>query len=69
MFVSPTDPDTQRIQTFDCINFDKDTGLCKDYKNRPNICRNTSCIKNSSELIDEQYKKTTEVEFLKIDKK
>lgn len=46
-----------KLQTFECKNFDKETGLCKDYENRPNICRNTSCV-NSNEKIkteEDQY--------------
>lgn len=51
-------PDTNKLQTFECKNFDQVSGLCKDYENRPNICRNTTCIdpnqKDKSE--DEQHK-------------
>ncbi len=54
---SKDNPDTEKFQTFECKNFDKDTGLCKDYENRPDLCRNTSCIdsnqKEKSE--DEQH--------------
>lgn len=32
-----------RLQLYTCINFDKENGLCKDYDNRPDQCRNTNC--------------------------
>lgn len=32
-----------RLRPYKCILFNSSTGLCKDYKNRPNICRNTFC--------------------------
>ena len=47
-------------------NFDKETRLCKDYENRPNICRNTSCINNSEKSIDEQYSELVDTKFIKI---
>ncbi len=55
-----------KIVTFDCVNYDKDTGKCLDYENRPEICRNTTCIKDQTGDIDEQHKKATEVKFIKI---
>lgn len=58
--------DTVKLKTFDCRNFDKETGLCKDYENRPNICRNTSCINNSEKSIDEQYSELVDTKFIKI---
>lgn len=70
VLVPENHPDTARVHTFDCINFDSKTGLCKDYENRPDICRNTSCINEQSEKsMDEQRKDLTETKFGKIDKK
>lgn len=60
-------PETERVHTYDCINFDEKTGLCKDYENRPDICRGTSCIDEKSEKsIDEQHKELSETKFFKI---
>ena len=28
---------------FTCDNYDEEKGLCKDYENRPNFCRNFIC--------------------------
>ena len=42
-WIPETSPDTTRLETYDCMNFDPETGLCKDYENRPDICRNTEC--------------------------
>lgn len=36
--------ETVRLKTYHCINFNLKTGLCKDYLNRPEICRNTQCL-------------------------
>ena len=58
--------DTDRVSTFDCINYDKEKGQCLNYEKRPAICRNTSCITDQSGNIDEQHKKATEVKFIKI---
>ncbi|TSC91066.1 MAG: hypothetical protein CEN90_614 [Parcubacteria group bacterium Licking1014_17] len=55
-----------RIKTFECANLDKKTGKCKDYENRPDICRKTSCIdENSIKPIDEQYKEMVGEKFIK----
>lgn len=68
ILIPKTAPDTDRIETFDCKNFEPETGLCADYDNRPDICRNSSCIKEtSSEDPDEQHRKTVEEEFYKIE--
>ena len=37
-------PESIRLNTYSCNNFDCQTGLCKDYSNRPIICRNTRCL-------------------------
>ncbi len=49
--------DTDRVVTFDCKNFDEKTGKCLDYEDRPEICKNTSCIKDEDGDIDEQHRK------------
>jgi len=60
--------DTTRLNTYECKNYDKKTGKCLDYENRPDICRNTSCVDEHSEKnIDEQYKKTMNEKFIEID--
>lgn len=55
-----------KVITFDCINYDKENGKCLDYENRPEICRNTTCIRDENGDIDEQHKQMTEVKFIKI---
>lgn len=60
-------PDGTKIKTFRCKNFNKDTGLCNDYEDRPDICKNTSCIKEESDKsVDEQHKETLEEKFILI---
>ncbi len=57
--------DTARLETYDCVNFNKETGRCRDYENRPEICKNTSCIdEKSNESIDKQYKKFINQKFI-----
>lgn len=59
--------ETSKVFAYDCKNFDKDSGLCNDYENRPEICRNATCIDVKSDVnIDEQHKKATEQKFIKI---
>lgn len=55
-----------KIVTFDCLNYDKDTGKCLDYENRPDLCRGTTCIKDELGDIDKQHKEFTEIKFVKI---
>lgn len=43
LLVSESHPDTVRLKHYRCTKFDPITGLCTDYQNRPNICRNTIC--------------------------
>jgi Fe-S-cluster containining protein len=65
--IAPEDKiDTTRIKTYDCVNFDKSTNKCLDYENRPDICRNTSCITDKNGSIDEQHEKVTKVNFVKL---
>ncbi|MCL5406887.1 MAG: YkgJ family cysteine cluster protein [Patescibacteria group bacterium] len=55
------------FKAYDCRNFDSETGHCKDYDNRPEICQNTSCIdKNSSLTVDEQHQRVLEEKFISI---
>ncbi len=62
--------DTDRVDVYECKNLDKETGLCKDYENRPQACKNTNCVKADSELsIDEQYKNFVNTKFLVTKKK
>lgn len=63
-----TDIDTRRIQIYECLLYDKDRKICKDYENRPDICRTTSCLDDDSqETIDEQHKKKTQIDFIKTE--
>ncbi|MFH1142582.1 MAG: YkgJ family cysteine cluster protein [Candidatus Uhrbacteria bacterium] len=43
LLIPETEIDTTRLESFDCKLFDEKTGQCKDYKNRPKICRQTEC--------------------------
>ena len=59
--------DTDRIKTFKCVNYDKESGKCKDYERRPNICRNTSCVDTKSDKsVDEQHGDMINSKFFKI---
>ena len=55
-----------RYLTFDCINFDKETGKCLDYGNRPDVCKNTTCINSEKGDLDKQHKEFSEINFMKI---
>ncbi len=60
-------PETIIVKEFKCVNHDKENNRCRDYENRPDICRNTSCISpESKESIEEQHKKMTSEKFLKM---
>ncbi len=41
--VSEDTPDGIKLNAYECENFDDNTGLCKDYENRPEICQNSTC--------------------------
>lgn len=43
MLVPVEHPDTVKLKTYQCVNFNSKTGLCNDYENRPDICKNTTC--------------------------
>ncbi len=60
--------DTERVFTYDCAHFDRLTGKCLEYENRPDIWRNTSCVNPGSDLPkDEQHKNMVEETFIKIE--
>ena len=56
----------EKIATFDCVNFDKNTGRCLDYEGRPNECRNTSCLNLDQGTDEEKFDKVTGIKFIKI---
>ena len=63
----PVDNPEEKLETYDCKNFDRKTGKCLDYENRPNICRGSGCIDpDSSESKENQFKKLSEKKFFKI---
>lgn len=43
-----------RLKVYYCLNFDHQTGLCGDYDNRPEICRNTTCAAFNTKDKEEQ---------------
>lgn len=43
IYIPESRPDTVRLRTFKCLNFNEKSGRCLDYENRPEICRNTKC--------------------------
>jgi Fe-S-cluster containining protein len=62
--------DTVKLRSFDCKNFDKATGQCCDYNNRPEICRNTSCIDpNLDKSADEQQAEFAKEKYISISNK
>ena len=64
-----SDPDIVRIKLFKCKKFDSSAGRCVDYKNRPEICKNTSCINaENDESPDEQHRKVVNTEYIKMKK-
>ncbi|MBI5794014.1 YkgJ family cysteine cluster protein [Candidatus Uhrbacteria bacterium] len=59
--------ETVRLKTFDCDLLDTQTGKCSDYENRPEICRNTSCVdEKSTKSVDEQHRETLEEELIPL---
>lgn len=63
----PEDQVSVKLETYDCKNFDSETGKCKDYEHRPEICKNSGCIDpESQESVDEQHCKLKGKKFLKI---
>ena len=55
-----------KIYTYNCKNFDNQSGQCADYDNRPNICRNTTCISDPNGDLAQQQKKMVKQEFLEV---
>ena len=58
--------DTVKLEIYKCLWYDSESKLCKFYDDRPDICRNTSCIDNIHEDVVTQYEKVISQEFLKI---
>jgi Fe-S-cluster containining protein len=59
-------PDSIRLRSFECLKLNE-KGKCGIYEDRPQICRNTSCIEsNSDEGTDEQHKRFVNEKFFKI---
>ncbi|MCX5839728.1 MAG: YkgJ family cysteine cluster protein [Deltaproteobacteria bacterium] len=59
--------DKVKLNTYDCIYFDKINKKCLQYEKRPLICRKVSCVdENSLETIDEQYRKIISSIFIVI---
>ncbi len=56
IYIPESRPDTVRLHTFECLNFDSENGRCLDYENRPEICRNTKCGAFFTPHEDEQRK-------------
>lgn len=44
LLIPESHPDSIKLKQYKCVNFNPATGLCTDYFNRPQICRNTTCI-------------------------
>ncbi len=65
VLVPAESPDT-KINTYDCVNFDRTTGRCLDYENRPNECRSTSCLNLSRGTDKEKFDKITGAKFIPI---
>lgn len=63
----PTDNLEEKLETYDCKNFDPRTGKCLDYENRPDICKGSGCIDpNSTESKEAQFRILSEKKFIKI---
>lgn len=59
--------DGEKFKVFKCKKFNKETGLCDDYENRPDICKESSCInEKSNKSQEDQYKKMSKTEFTYI---
>lgn len=43
LWVSEQHPDTVKLETFDCQLYDEQSGKCRDYGNRPDVCKKTTC--------------------------
>lgn len=59
---SKKNPDIQKIWLYECLLFDKITCKCKAYEQRPDICRNTTCLDpKSTKSKDDQYEEFTNI--------
>ncbi len=61
--------DSVRLEVYDCEWFDKKTGLCKNYEDRPDICRRSKCRAFEVQDSEEQKKIIEEIKsekFIKI---
>lgn len=56
------------LKVYDCVLFNKDTWLCNNYNNRPDICKITTCIKDplKQKDMDSYIKKIKEQIFISI---
>lgn len=62
--------DTERVDIYECKKFNKETGLCEDYENRPDECKNTNCVNKNKELSpEEQRNQLIETKFIVTKKK
>ena len=67
LLVPDDNPDGQKIETYNCKNYDPETGKCQDYENRPDICKRSGCIDPSSEKSEEeQFKRLANQKFIKV---
>lgn len=55
LLVAEENIDGRKLKAFDCINYNPETGLCNDYKNRPEVCKNTTCIQNPENNPEDQH--------------
>ena len=61
----PEDQEHMKLDAYDCKNFDPSTGKCKDYENRPDICKNSGCVDSSSPMsAEEQYQEMKKKKIL-----
>lgn len=69
MLISVKHPGSIRLKSYKCLNFNPQTGLCRDYFNRPDICRNTKCLAFDETSVEKQVdiiKRIKAEEFIKI---
>jgi Fe-S-cluster containining protein len=65
--VSENHPETVKLEIYDCLRYNPNTGLCNNYEKRPHVCQTTTCINvnNAEKSLDEQHKELTEECFIK----
>ena len=54
IWISEKHPETVKLETFDCDLYDEKDGLCKDYENRRDICKKTTCTARVTEDVEKQ---------------